>query len=465
MTGGGSESSQDEAGRGAVLVVDDVEANLTAMSALLSGLNCDIVLARSGNEALLCLLKREFAVMLLDVQMPEMDGYEVATYARANSATRDVPIVFLTAGGVSSRGLDVARPGARAPGHGSADENLLRGYGSGAVDFLFKPVDATILRSKVQVFLELDRRRRQLVRARNELEAKNQALNETARENAALAERFQKANLELESAYHELKTAQTSLVQAAKMASLGELVAGIAHEINNPLSFCISHVETIKRCLGAAEGRAGETFAEPGIAQHWQRALSRLGQMRLGLSRISDLVVKLRTFSRLDEGEMKRVPVRECIDSVLTILSHRLEPNIQVELECSPHERIDCNPALLNQALMNLVSNAIDAIAGEGRIRILCSALGGQYRIAVEDTGSGISPEVRDRIFEPFFTTKPVGLGTGLGLSIAYSIVKKHNGTLVAEEAAGGGTRMLIALPQQSVPDSEDAQRALSAAR
>jgi two-component system NtrC family sensor kinase len=450
MTGASSDPPQDEAGRGAVLVVDDVEANLTAMSALLSGLNCDIVLARSGNEALLCLLRREFAVMLLDVQMPEMDGYEVATYARANAATRDVPIVFLTAGGVASRGLGGGRAGRLSPGQGSADENLLRGYGSGAVDFLFKPVDATILRSKVRVFLELDRRRRQLVRARNELEIKNRALHETAREHAALAERFQKANVELQEAYHDLKTAQTGLVQAAKMASLGELVAGIAHEINNPLSFCLSHVETIKRCLAATESRAPETFADSGTSQHWQRALSRLGQMKLGLTRISELVVKLRTFSRLDEGEMKRVHVKECIDSVLTILSHRLQPRIAVDLDCSPHERIDCNPALLNQALMNLISNAIDAIAGEGRIKICCTAAGGQYQIVVEDNGSGIPADVRERIFEPFFTTKPVGLGTGLGLSIAYSIVKKHNGTLHAEDAPGGGTRMLISLPQQS---------------
>jgi len=464
MTGASSDVSRDDVGRGAVLVVDDVEANLTAMSALLAGLNCDIVLARSGNDALRHLLKREFAVMLLDVQMPEMDGYEVAAYARANAATRDVPIVFLTAGGVSSRGLDVARPSARPPGHGSADEILLRGYGSGAVDFLFKPVDASVLRSKVRVFLELDQRRRQLVRARNELEVKNRALHETALENAALAERFQSQNHELQHAYHELKTAQTSLVQAAKMASLGELVAGIAHEINNPLSFCLSHVETIKRCLSALEPRL-DPVSDASTGQHWDRALSRLSQMKLGLSRISELVVKLRTFSRLDEGEMKRVIVRECIDSVLTILSHRLDPRIVVELECSPHERIDCNPALLNQALMNLVSNAIDAIPGEGRIKIACSAVDGQYRIMVEDNGSGIPPEARERIFEPFFTTKPVGLGTGLGLSIAYSIVKKHNGTLLAEDVPGGGTRMLITLPEQSSPESEtDREREVRAA-
>jgi two-component system, NtrC family, sensor kinase len=452
VSGPRREQSGDEAGRGAVLVVDDVDANLTAMAAVLSGLSCDIVLARSGKEALRCLLRREFAVMLLDVQMPEMDGYEVASYARANPATREVPIVFLTAGGVSGSGLDVA---GGPTGHGSADAHLLRGYGSGAVDFLFKPIDASILRGKVQVFLELDHRRRQLVRARNELEAKNRALAETAMEKAALADRFQRANIELERAYQDLKTAQTSLVQAAKMASLGELVAGIAHEINNPLAFCLSHVETIRRCLGVAEAQAPGIFSAPGVSQHWQRALQRLGQMKLGLSRISELVVKLRTFSRLDEGEMKRVHVKECIDSVLTILSHRLEPRIRVELECSAHERIDCNPALLNQALMNLISNAIDAIGGEGRIKITCGSAGSHYKIAVEDTGTGIPPEVRERIFEPFFTTKPVGLGTGLGLSIAYSIVEKHSGTLRAEDAPGGGTRMLIVLPQQNALESE----------
>jgi two-component system, NtrC family, sensor kinase len=465
MTGARDEPSQEDAGRGAVLAVDDVEANLTAMSALLAGLNCDLVLARSGHEALWHLSQREFAVLLLDVQMPEMDGYEVAAYARANPATRDVPIVFLTAGGVSSRGLDVARPSSLAPSPGSPDETLLRGYGSGAVDFLFKPVEASVLRSKVRVFLELDQRRRQLVRARNELEAKNRALHETALENAALAERFQSQNLELQRAYHELKTAQASLVQAAKMASLGELVAGIAHEINNPLSFCLSHVETIKRCLAVVQSRVPDAASDDATGQHWDRAISRLSQMKNGLSRISDLVVKLRTFSRLDEGEMKRVVVRECIDSVLTILSHRLERRIVVELDCSPHERVECNPALLNQALMNLVSNAIDAIPGEGRIKIACSSADGQYRIVVEDNGSGIPPEVRERIFEPFFTTKPVGLGTGLGLSIAYSIVKKHNGTLHAEDVPGGGTRMLIVLPELSTPESESsAERELQAA-
>lgn len=442
-----SAASLGGAPRGAVLVVDDVEANLSAMDALLSELGCEIVLARSGNEALLQLLKRDFAVMLLDVQMPEMDGYEVARYARGNPATREVPIVFLTAGGTARSGPDPARGKSRGSEDGMTEENVLKGYGSGAVDFLFKPVNPSILRSKVRVFLELDQGRRQLLDARNALERMNSELRDTAESKAALADQFQAANVELGHAYDDLKTAQAGLVQAAKMASLGELVAGIAHEISNPLAFCVSHVETVKRSLSAIEPQLSPKLTEATLEQHWARAQSRLREMSLGLTRISDLVVKLRAFSRLDEGERKRVDVRECIDAVLTILGHRIEPRIHVATSYEAPEHIECNPGLFNQALMNLISNAIDAISGEGTISISSGAAGDVYRLVVQDSGSGIDAKLRDRVFEPFFTTKPGGRGTGLGLSIAYSIVQKHGGRLEVEDAPGGGTRMVMQVP------------------
>lgn len=405
--------------RGAILVVDDVEANLTAMDALLCDLG-EIVLARSGNEALLQLLKREFAVMLLDVQMPAMDGYEVARYARENPDTRGVPIVFLTAGATPLGGTD--ENGARVK---VTEDSMLRGYGSGAVDFLLKPINPSILRSKVRIFLELYAGRRQVEVANGALE---------------------KANGELARAYQDLRAAQTGLIQAAKMASLGELVAGIAHEINNPLAFCISHLETVKRSLAVVEGSiSGELPEQP--RQHWERAQSRLREMTLGLGRINELVLKLRAFSRLDEGSSKRVNVRESIDSVLTILGHRLHPRINLSMDLAGPTYLTCHPGLFNQALMNLISNAIDAIEGEGTIGVFTQAVDGNYRIVVQDSGSGIDPKLKDRVFEPFFTTKPIGQGTGLGLSIAYSIVQKHGGRLEVEDAPGGGTRMIMQVP------------------
>jgi two-component system NtrC family sensor kinase len=386
--------------RPGVLVVDDVQGNLVAVEALLSDLDCDVVLARSGNQALRFLLKREFAVALLDVQMPEMDGFEVARHARQNPATRDVPLLFLTAT------------------HDSP-EGVLRGYGSGAVDFLFKPIDSIILRSKIRVFLDL-------YRSRSELRAQKRAL---------------------ETAYRELQSTQAQLIQSAKMASLGELVAGIAHEINNPLSFALSHLDTTQKSLVAVESAYRGDWSEV-VVQHWNRASSRLHEMGLGLERIRELVIKLRAFSRLDEGERKQVSLRECIDSVLMILKHRMKDRITVGLSLGVPEELECYPGLLNQALLNLVANAIEAIEGQGTIKIATKVTDDTYQIAVSDSGPGIPEKIRQRVFEPFFTTKPVGQGTGLGLSITYSIIQKHNGAIAIECPEGGGTVMRIELPR-----------------
>ena len=392
--------------RPAVLAVDDVEANLVALGAVLEDMDCDVVFARSGNDALRYLLRREFAVMLLDVQMPEMDGYEVAHHARRNPSTRDVPIIFLTAAN-NSEGM------------------VLRGYGSGAVDFLFKPLNSSILRSKVRVFLELHAAHRKEEDARVSLERTNQ---------------------QLKSAYEELKTTHAQLVQSAKMASLGELVAGVAHEINNPLAFVLSHLDTVRRSLGVVEPELAGVLSEA-AQKHWQRAEDRLREVGPGLERIRELVVKLRAFSRLDEGERKQVSIRECVESVLTILGYRLRAGVTVETHYGEPDLVDCYPGLLNQAIMNLVANAIDAMAGQGKISITTGAAGETYAIVVRDSGPGIPAELRARVIEPFFTTKPVGEGTGLGLSISYSIAQKRGGALEFRDAPGGGAEVAIRFP------------------
>jgi two-component system NtrC family sensor kinase len=387
--------------RPAILLVDDVPANLVALQALLSGFDCDLVLARSGHQALRTLLKQEFALMLLDVQMPEMDGYEVARHAQENPATRDVPILFLTA----------TNP---------TQDNVLRGYGSGAVDVMFKPIDSAILRSKVRVFLDLYAGKQQIADAKRALEL----------------------------TYQELKATQAQLVQSAKMASLGELVAGIAHEINNPLAFALSHLDTSLRTLGPLEQALNPLASEP-ARPHWEKLTNRLGEMGVGLTRIRDLVVKLRTFSRLDGDERGLASVKACVESVITILGHRLEDRVEVMTHFGEPDLIDCFPGLLNQALMNLLANSIDAIEGKGTVTITSGQLDDRYVITVADTGSGIPLAVRSRIFEPFFTTKPVGAGTGLGLSITYSIVEKHGGTLSVDCPPSGGTTMTISLPSK----------------
>lgn len=430
MTQGASRA--DEGELPAVLIVDDVEANLVVLRVLLEGVRCKVTSANSGTQALRALLRNDFAVMLLDVQMPEMDGYEVARHARMNPATRDVPIIFLTAT------------------HDSP-ENVSRGYGSGAVDFLFKPLDSAVLLSKVRVFLELYSGRQKLAEANRQLEGKNRELRALAEVEAEAARDLRRANEDLQTAYQDLQAAQSQLVQSAKMASLGELVAGVAHEINNPLAFVLSHLETTKKSL--EQFRLDVPAEVPERAEKlWERAQSRLAETELGLGRIRDLVLKLRTFSRLDEGERKRVSIGECLESVLTILDHRMADRINVVRDLQPSVMLECYPALLNQVLLNLVANSIDAIEGKGTITIKAGPEADAFSITIADTGSGIPKEVRERVLDPFFTTKPVGQGTGLGLSIAYSIIKKHGGTLDLSDAPGGGTLATILIPQRLPP-------------
>ena len=230
------------------------------------------------------------------------------------------------------------------------------------------------------------------------------------------------------------------------MASLGELVAGVAHEINNPLAFVLSHLDTVRRKLSQLEPELPAPLSAS-AREKWSRANERLDEVGPGLERIRDLVIKLRTFSRLDEGERKRVSIRECIESVLTILGHRLRAGIAVETDFGLPDQVDCYASLLNQAIMNLVSNSIDAMPGGGQLRISTGAQGPLYSIVVTDSGPGIPAALRERVLEPFFTTKPVGQGTGLGLSITYSIVRKHEGTIELSEPPGGGASIAIRFP------------------
>jgi two-component system NtrC family sensor kinase len=389
-----------------VLAADDIPANLALLSAVIEPLDCELITATDGVRALEAVEQHSLAVLLLDVQMPRMDGYEVARRVRSGTNNRDVPILFVTAAAFD-------------------DQVVLEGYHLGAVDYLFKPVDTTILRSKVRVFLDLYTGRERVARAKDELEA----------------------------AYRELQATQAQLVQSAKMASLGTLVAGVAHEINNPLAFCLAHVQT---ALSDIQKARDTTPGSAEVTRRCGRAMDRLEQTTTGLARIRDLVLKLRTFSRLDEGELKEVDVQDSVESVITMLEHRFRGRIEVSTEFRPPKMLDCQPGPLNQAVMNLLSNAIDAIEGEGTVHISCGAdeSGKDYVIRVTDSGPGIPPEDLERVFDPFFTTKPPGEGTGLGLAITYSIAQSHGGTLVLANGERGAVATLR-IPLIPPPGSE----------
>jgi len=217
--------------------------------------------------------------------------------------------------------------------------------------------------------------------------------------------------------------------------------------VNNPLAFALAHLGTVERSLRTVEATLGRAVIG-GASVAWERALSRTHEMHVGLERIQELVLKLRTFSRLDEGERKSVSTRESVHSVLMILAHRLrERNVTVTTELSEPDTLDCYAGLFNQAIMNLVANAIDAVDDHGTISIRSGVHDGWFELRVADTGCGIPSEIRERVFEPFFTTKPVGAGTGLGLSITHSIAERHGGTITLTPNAERGTLALLRFP------------------
>jgi two-component system NtrC family sensor kinase len=188
-------------------------------------------------------------------------------------------------------------------------------------------------------------------------------------------------------------------------------------------------------------------YLSPASRVKAEKIVARLGDMREGMERVKELVLKLRTFSRLDEGEFKTVDIPESIDSVLLFLHHQMKGRIQIEKHYGPVRTLSCYAGGLNQVLMNLIANGLDAIEGRGKIVITTSQVSEMFSISVRDTGRGIPEAIRHRIFEPFFTTKPVGQGTGLGLSISYGIVQAHRGTIDVQSEESQGTEFVIRIP------------------
>ncbi len=298
---------------------------------------------------------------------------------------------------------------------------------------------------------------------------------------AQLYQESQSKSQQLEQAYRELQETQIQLIQAEKMSSLGQLVAGIAHEINNPVSFIYGNLthtanyahdllelihlyQTVYPDPPAAIAALMEDVDLEFIARDLPKTLK---SMQIGAARIRDIIKSLRTFSRLDEAELKAMDIHESLDSTMVILQNRTngrsgKREIQIEKHYGALPRVECYGGLLNQVFMNLLANAIDAInerqhsldpqwaeTYQGRIVIHTTRLGeDQVAIAIEDNGIGITPDIQAKIFNPFFTTKPIGTGTGMGLSTSYQIMTNtHRGRLYCTSTPGEGSTFTLELP------------------
>lgn len=260
---------------------------------------------------------------------------------------------------------------------------------------------------------------------------------------------------ELEAANNKIKETQSQLVHSAKMASLGQLVAGVAHELNNPIGFIYSNMEHLREYTTALkniiENSDGQNLDELKKEQDYEYIIKDLPKLinscEEGARRTRDIVLGLRNFSRLEEAKVKRVDINKNIDNTLELLSGELKNRIQVHKEYSKLPLIECFPSQLNQVFMNMLSNASQAINGKGHIYIRTEREGHLVVISIKDDGRGMSKEVQEKIFDPFFTTKEVGKGTGLGMSISYGIIEKHMGKIIVSSKVNKGTEFKIILP------------------
>jgi signal transduction histidine kinase len=435
---------------GTILVVDDNPTNIQVLFDVLNASAYRVAIAKSGEGALEKISLINPDLILLDVMMPGIDGFETCRRLKAAQETQDIPIIFMTAL--------------------SDTVDKVQGLSLGAVDYITKPIQHEEVLARIATQLKL----RQLT----------QGLEKVVTERTA----------DLTEALEALKHTQLELVQSEKMSSLGQLVAGIAHEINNPINFISGNLTPARsyseRLFSLVDlFLQGESINSPLVQakiedidlEFLREDLPKLlNSMQVGADRIQAIVQSLRNFSRLDEAAMKPVDLHSGIDSTLMILQNRLKPNkLHPTIEVVKHygnlPLVNCYAGQLNQVFMNILANAIDAIEQSRglwdqehprssqsqsvvrdfpppRIEIFTTCQNNSVTIRITDNGSGVDQGISCKLFDPFFTTKPVGRGTGLGLSISYQIVvEKHKGRLSCQSTPQQGTEFLIEIPLSEI--------------
>ena len=415
MRGRGAEEEGPETM--AVLIVDDQPAGLLALEAVLAPLGCRVTRAGSGREALRCVLDQDYALILLDVQMPDMDGYETAALIRQRERSRHTPILFVTA---------------TAPNRAA----LTLGYAAGAVDFIYKPVEGDILRSKVGVFLELAQSTAQLRRQSRALEERERQARELAEVRATLLAEVSRKNVELEEARR----------RAEQMSDFKtRFLAGMSHELRTPLNSIIGFSELLEQELfGPLNPRQTEYVKN---VLHSGRHLLSLVNDILDLTKVEvgrmELHQEWVSLGAIVEG------VRAVCQPLAIKQGVTLDAEVAEEL---PEAYLD--PVRIKQVLYNLVSNAIKFTPKGGRAVVRVGVDAGRMMVQVTDTGIGIAEEDLPRLFKEFEQIEPrEGVkpeGTGLGLALSKRFVELHGGWMGVESAVGTGSTFSVTLPLMS---------------
>ncbi|MBT9317631.1 hybrid sensor histidine kinase/response regulator [Leptothoe spongobia] len=427
---------------GTVLVVDDNSHNLSVISECLDANDFEVLIAKSGESALEKVTYARPDIILLDVMMPGISGFETCQQLKRNPKTANIPIIFMTAL--------------------TDTESKVRAFQLGAADYVTKPFQEAEIIARVKTHLRL-----------------HQALKKVQITNNILEEKIHQQTLaeeQLRATLAELKTTQSKLIQAEKLSSLGKMVAGIAHEMNNPLTFIEGNLapmeEYVQQLAKAIEIYRTNPLIPSEYAQEQLNSLDLdfilkdipnvLRSMKTGTTRLEAIIQELRNFSHLDQATEKIIDIHEAIDHTLIMVNHRLQASpsrAAIQLHKNYHlplSQVKCYPQLLNQAIFQLMLNAIDAIDAKvnsaqelsaPEITITTQQQENCLLISISDNGIGIAPENYGHIFDPFFTTKPIGQGVGLGLSNAYQTIQRHHGQLHCQSTLHQGSTFDIILP------------------
>jgi signal transduction histidine kinase len=398
-----------------ILIADDDPISRRLLQNHLEKWGHEVAAATGGREAWELFCAGTYPIVITDWMMPEIDGLEFIRRIRAADRPGYVYVILLTAR--------------------NRKEDMVQGMEAGADDHVGKPFDREELRVRVY-------QGERIIRLEHTLAEQNKALRE----------------------------AQASLVQSEKLASLGRLAAGMAHEINNPIAYVTNNLAVLRRDMIAAlgvldlyrQGRKALEAAEPALAAETARReaevdleffranLERIcDKTAEGLQRVRDIVRNLRDFAHLDEAAFKEADLNAALGSTLEILRHEIAAKeIRTNLSLQPLPPVLCHPGKINQVFLHLLSNAVEACGRGGTLTVRTHAASESgVVIEIQDDGCGIPAEHLPRLFEPFFTTKPVGQGTGLGLSVSFGIIRDHGGLIDVTSEVGRGTTFRIRLP------------------
>jgi signal transduction histidine kinase len=419
-----------------ILLVDDNPNNLKVLAEAIQRHGWKALMATDGESAI---EQAEYAdpdLILLDVMMPNIDGFETCRRLKANSITQNIPVIFMTA-------LSDAT-------------DKVKGLEMGAVDYITKPFQQEEVIARLKLHLKLSHLTR------------------------TLEQQVEERTAELTQSLQQLQHTQLQMIQSEKMSALGNLVAGIAHEMNNPLGFIfatlkqakpnindiIEHLKLYQASLPNPSEEIINHAEEIDLDYCVEDLFKMFDSMTMACDRITNISNSLRTFSRTDRDYKQPFNLHEGIDSTILILKHRLKANehrpaIEVFTEYGDIPQVECFPGQINQVFMNIIANAIDALdessvgrsfgeitTNPNQITITTFVAEKQVKIIIADNGIGMSEEVKEHIFDHLFTTKVVNKGTGLGLAIAKQIIiDKHDGQIDCSSMTGKGTKFIISLP------------------